>query len=69
MRTLTALLRETANMRAMYPSDRERDAYAYFLAGTAMGLAACIVAFPSWQAEPEQTGETDKTEDYHAATT
>ena len=66
MRTLTALLRETANMRAMFPSDREQNAYAYFMAGTAMGLAACIVAFPSWQAAPDETQQTE-TEDYHAA--
>lgn len=66
MRTLTALLRATATMRAMYPTERERDTYAYFLAGTAMGLAACLVAFPSWQAAPDETKPTE-TEDYHAA--
>ena len=67
MRTLAALLRETANMRAMYPTEREREAYAYLMAGTALGLAACVLAWPEWRCAPDETDQTTTEDRYDVA--
>ena len=64
MSPLATLLAATAQMRALTPTDRERAAWvterAWLVAGVAVGLAACVVAFPEWRAASPAT--TDQPE-------